>query len=74
METPTEREILIHLLRVGNDAPSNIAPVINRTPEYVSDRLPKLEERGLVTNRGSGVWSLTVEGLEAARVYQREEL
>lgn len=74
MLSPTEREILIYLLQVGNNAPGNIASGIERTPEYVSTRLRELEEEELVENLGSGVWALTPEGVAAARAYSREML
>lgn len=73
MLTETEQDILIHLLQEGNDAPSNIAEDINRSPEYVSNRLSGLSSEGLlVKNKGSGVWALTAEGAEMARAYLRE--
>mgnify|MGYP006286168735 CR=1 FL=1 len=73
MTTDTEKRILIHLLQEGNDAPKNIGENIDRSPEYVSDRLSELSSEGLlVESKGSGVWRLTPEGAELARAYLRD--
>lgn len=67
----TDDRILSHLLRRGNDAPKNIAEEIDTAPEYVSERLRKLREEDLVIPLGSGVWSLTVEGVAYIRAVDR---
>jgi len=73
MTTETEVQILIYLLKEGNDAPTNIAKSIERSPEYVTSRLSELaEEDLLVETKGSGVYRLTPEGAELARAYLRE--
>lgn len=75
MTTETEIQILIHLLKEGNDAPKNIAESIDKSHKYVSDRLSELSSEGLlVESKGSGVWRLTPEGAELARAYLRENM
>lgn len=71
MVSETDRAILDHLLRVGNDAPTNIAEDVETAPEYVSQRLNELRREGLVENLGSGVWALTPTGVEWLRSRER---
>ncbi len=73
MLSETDRDILKHLLTVGNDTPSGIADGLGSHPKYMSERLSKLEGEGLVEPLGSGPWGLTVEGVRAARSICRSD-
>ena len=65
--TDTEREILVDLLVNGDNTPRNISENIGRAREHCSVRLADLDEKGLVRNKGGGVWTLTLSGAIAAR-------
>jgi len=65
--TPTERDILVHLLLRGDDRAVNIAEETGRHRVSISQRASDLEEKGLLRNKGNGVYSLTLAGLTAAR-------
>jgi len=72
--TPVERHILRHLLLYGDDAPGNIGSKSSNDdrphPASVSRSLSNLEGKGLVRHKGSGVYSLTLQGMTAARNVQ----
>jgi Mn-dependent DtxR family transcriptional regulator len=65
--TPTEMDILHHLQRHGDNVPANIAEDIDRHAKYVTTKMRDLEERGLVENKGRGVYALSPDGRELAR-------
>jgi len=65
--TPTERDILEHLLLRGDDRAVNIAEHTGRHRVSVSQRASDLEDKGLLINKGNGVYRLTNAGLTAAR-------
>lgn len=66
MLTAVEMDILVDLLVHGDNTPSNLADNTGRHKTSVSQRLPELEERDLVRNKGRGVWSLTEPGANMA--------
>lgn len=59
--------ILVDLLRHGDNAPKNIAENIGQSRVNVQNRLNKLQNDGFVLNKGSGVWTLTPDGVEMSR-------
>lgn len=67
MLSPVARDALVDLLIHGDNVPSNIAANTDRHPKSVSKRLSDLEDDGLVENKGSGVYALTLEGIAIAR-------
>lgn len=74
MFTAVEREILIDLLENGDNVPQNISNNIDRHRTGISDRLRELQDDGWVESKGSGVWTLTSDGVHAAHVVRRESL
>jgi Mn-dependent DtxR family transcriptional regulator len=73
MLSPVEIDVLRDLLIHGDNVPANIAENTGRHPKSVSKRLPDLESRGLIRNKGHGVWTLTAEGLDAAQTLHGED-
>lgn len=70
-----ERSILVHLHREGNNIAGNIAKDSGHHPSSIVRSASNLEEEGLITNLGNGVYRLTVEGEEIAGLLrEREEL
>lgn len=67
MLSPVEIEVLRDLLVNGDNVPANTAENVDRHAKSASRSLSNLEEDGLVENKGRGVWTLTPEGVEAAR-------
>lgn len=67
MLSEVDRAALVDLLLNGDNVPSNIAENTGHHPKSVSKRLGILEDDGLVENKGSGVYSLTLEGISVAR-------
>ena len=69
--SPVERHILVHLLIEGDDRPANIGSYDGDDdlphPASVSRSMSNLEEKGLVRSKGNAVYTLTLEGLTAAR-------
>jgi len=69
--TEVDGAILRDLYENGDDRPINIADRTGKHRTSVSHCLSgkddSLESRGLVKNKGHGVWSLTEDGVEAAR-------
>jgi len=72
MLTPLEMDVLVHLLEEGDDTPANISENTGRHRVSISQRLEKLSEEGLVINKGHGVHTLTLDGMQAARAVKRE--
>lgn len=66
--TPTERDILVHLFLRGDDTAANIAEKKGRHRVSVSQRASELEEKGLLRNKGHGVYQLTTPGMTMARI------
>lgn len=64
--TPTERDVLLDLRRRpdgnGDNIQSNIMENTDRTMKSVGSALESLENRGLVVDKGRGVYRLTEEG------------
>jgi predicted transcriptional regulator len=71
--TPTEREILVHLLVHGGNSAVNIADDIDRHAVSVRRSGKDLAEKGLVRHKGNNVFGLTSEGLVIARDIQSEQ-
>ena len=51
-------QAIIRELREGRNVPSNIADEIEKSNQYVRERMLRLEEHGLVRNIGRGVYEL----------------
>jgi len=65
--SPVERDILVDLLYNGDDSPRNIHRRTGRSREAVSRRCGSLVEKGLVVDKGGGVYKLTNAGILAAQ-------
>ena len=63
----TDEELLIDLLKHGDNVRGNLAENIGRNDSHVSERLANLRERSLVEDKGRGVWSLTRRGVRIAQ-------
>ena len=72
MLSPVDRDAIVDLLEHGDNSPRNIADNTDRNASSVSRRLGILEEKGIVKNKGSGVWTLTYEGILMARTVRNE--
>jgi len=70
--TPTESDILIGLLILGDSLPVTIADWSGAHPRSVSRRLPQLVDSGLVVEKDRSVYCLTPSGYSAARGLLRE--
>lgn len=62
--SPVERAILEHLRDSGDDVPANIADEKGFHMKSVSRSVSDLEDRGLVENKGRGVYRSTQDGFE----------
>lgn len=71
--TPTELEILRDIQIHGDNVPTNIAENIDAASKYVNRKLADLEDRGLVRNKGRGVWTLSPDGRKLVRSEFSEE-
>jgi predicted transcriptional regulator len=67
MSTSAQRAIIVDLLNNGDNVPANIAENTGYSREHVQRSLSDLEDKGLVSNKGRGVWELTDKGQESAR-------
>lgn len=65
--TPTEEDVIRHLFLRGDDRAVNIAEETGRHRVSVSQRAADLEQKGLLRNKGNGVYTLTNAGLTRAR-------
>ena len=65
--SPVEKSILVHLHTEGDDIASNIADARGHHPSSVSRSASNLADRGLLENKGRGVYRLTEDGREIAR-------
>lgn len=61
LQLPTDRMILEHL-QEGRNLGANIADDIDRHKKTVTKRLNQMEDYGLVTDIGNGVYELTPAG------------
>lgn len=69
--TPVEMDILVDLVVHGDNTAKNIAENTERSRSAVQNRFQDLIEKGLVESKGSGVYTLTVEGANTARAILR---
>ena len=69
--SPAEQKILVDLLLHGDDLPVNIAERIDYTRVHVSNSLGNLRHRELVSAKGNGVYTLTLDGIATARAIYR---
>lgn len=67
MVTPTEKEILLCLQEFGDNLPANIADRTDRHTKYVTRLCVEMENKGLLENKGRGVYRLTPDGRQLAR-------
>jgi len=70
--TDLEKDIIDWLLVDGANAPKPIADEVGAHRNSVSRSLRSLEDKGLVLDKGSGVWTLTKQGYILARIHRRE--
>jgi Mn-dependent DtxR family transcriptional regulator len=61
----TERRTLVDLIENGDNIPKNIANNVDRHVGSIRRAVAKLEEKGLIKNKGGGVYTLTERGREA---------
>ena len=73
MLTAVDRDVVVNLLINGDNLPSNIAENTDRHVTSVSRRLAELDDQGLAENKGSGVWTLTLDGIVVARTVRRSD-
>lgn len=73
MLTAVDRDVVVDLLVHGDNLPSNIADNTGRHVTSVSRRLAELDDQGFVYNKGSGVWTLTLDGIVVARTVRRSD-
>jgi len=64
---PTESEILLGLLLIGDSQPGEIAEEFGRHPGSISRSIPKLVEDRLVVEKGRSTYALTPDGYCLAR-------
>lgn len=71
--TDLDKDVLVNLGRRGPNLTGQIAKNVGAHPKSVSrtvsggeSREDSLSKRGLVCDKGGGVWTLTVEGWEVA--------
>jgi len=69
---PTESDILVGLLLIGDSLPREIAETVGRHLRSVSRSVPELLDDGLVVEKGRSVYALTPEGFAVARGIVRE--
>jgi predicted transcriptional regulator len=50
---------IIEQLRDGRNVPANLADELNFSRQYIQQRLQRMEEHGIVSNIGRGVYELT---------------
>lgn len=61
----TEQKTLTDLMKNGDNIPKNIAENVDRHAGSIRRAAANLEERGLIKNKGGGVYTLTEKGEEA---------
>lgn len=59
---PTEQDVLAALYRRGDDIQSNLSDSTERTMKSVGRALKALEDKGLIVDKGRGVYRLTEQG------------
>lgn len=67
--TDSEKAVLTHLYRHGDDVPRNIADATGYHVKSLQRTLSGLEKDDLVENKGQGVYRLTAAGLSAGREF-----
>lgn len=72
MLSQSDKETLVALLLCGADTPHNISRYTGRHKQTIQKRLSQLEEEGWVRNKGAGVYDLTYEGFNSARIIYLE--
>ena len=65
--SPTESDILVSLLLLGDSLPITITEASGRHPRSVSRSVPPLVEAGLVVEKHRSVYALTPTGYSEAR-------
>lgn len=70
--TGLEIDILEFLLIDGANSPQMIAEAVGGHRNSVSRSLGSLEDKELVRNKGTGVWTLTTYGIRLVRELDRE--
>jgi len=78
--TKLEMEILVDLLKNGDNTPTNISDNLDRSRSGVQKRLSNYDKKsddlityGLVIDKGSGVYALTPQGANTARAIMRAQ-
>lgn len=72
MRTTVDREILLSLLIAGDNTPTNLSELADRHVQSIYERISRLEEEGLIENKGRGVYTLTTDGVRMAQAVRRE--
>jgi len=72
-QSPVARAVLVDLLLNGDNTPKNLADNTGKHQKSISNKMADLEEEGLVLNKGGGVYTLTIEGMQAARAIRRAQ-
>lgn len=72
MLSQVDREVLVALLVGGDNTPKNLSEITGRHDQACQSRLAHLEDEDLVENKGGGVYRLTQQGLESARVIYQD--
>lgn len=70
--SPTESDILVSLLLMGDSLPITIAEASGRHPRSVSRSVSNLVDDGLVAEKHRSVYSLTPTGYAEARRLLRD--
>jgi len=70
---PTQEAILKHLYQNGDNIAANIADDTGFHRNSLSRTFPDLVEKGLVRDKGRGVYELTKSGRSAARELLNED-
>jgi len=71
MLTRVDRELLVALLINGDNSRANLSEMIDRHPNSISDSRDRLEDEGLIHDKGSGVLALSLSGVRAAQAVNR---
>lgn len=71
--TPTQRAILTHLYKNGDNIAANIADDTGYHRNSLSRSFPDLVEKGLVRDKGRGVYELTKSGRSTARELLKDD-
>ena len=66
-----EMDVLADLLLHGDNTPGNISDNTGKHETTVSRALSDLEDKGLVSSKGRGVWTLTLRGAHMSQTVIR---